>query len=397
MAAAPRRPTVTLHALEGHERPREALGRAHSKNGLPAVLLLHGPKGVGKQRLALWTGQLILCERASGEPCGECRSCRMSLRLEHPDLLWYFPIKRPPSKGSRERDREAAEEVRSEIIARVRENALVPSYSEDPLGLHLATVRNLKKEASRGPAVGTRRVFVLAEAQELVSQEASPEAANALLKLLEEPPDSCRFVLTSSEPGRLLPTVESRTTSLHVPSLPEDDVARFLSRFTEASPEEIDKATKLSAGSIGRALGYLPDQDDPGPLERIRQDAFALLRAALSDHPADRFAAALSRPPSGARGLHELFQSLETWLRDLSALASYRDAPVLNLDARAWLLKTVESRSIDPFRPAECVTVVERARSLAAGNVNPQLILSWLLADLHDALASAGSLVPDEA
>ncbi len=389
---------MTLHPLEGHEGLRESLARAFSSSALPNVLLFHGPKGVGKQRLALWTGQLLLCEQApSGRPCAECVGCRMSARLEHPDLLWYFPIKRPPSKGSRARDQEALEEARWAVIEQVRADPLQPSHSEGALGLHLGTVRNLKKEATRGPAIASRRVFVVAEAQELVSQEASPEAANALLKLLEEPPASCWFMLTSSEPGRLLPTVRSRTMDLHVPPLTVERVRGFLSRCREdLADTELEKAARLSGGSIGRALGYLPSDGEPGPLERIRQNAFHLLRAALSVRAADRFALSLSHSPAGARGLQELLSSLESWLRDLAAIASSSDAPLLNHDARAWLSKAARSARIEPARAARCIRHVEEARNLAAGNVNPQLILTRMLDDLHSGLVSADSFAPNE-
>ncbi len=389
---------MTLPSLEGHERLSRILARAFLESQLPMVLLLHGPRGVGKQRLALWTGQLLLCEAvASSGPCGDCRGCRLSLRIEHPDLLWYFPIKRPLSKGSRNRDQEALEAARADVIAEARERPIRPSYSEDPVGLHLGTVRNLRREAARGSGMAPRRLFVLAEAQELVAQDASPEAANALLKLLEEPPLDCWFILTSSEPGRLLPTIRSRTTALHVPVLSAEHVCRFLNKHSDASEDEIEKAASLAGGSIGRSLGYLPSDGEPGPLERIRQEAFHLLRAALSPQPTDRFTGALSYSPVGARGLHELLSSLESWLRDLAALSSCDDLSVLNRDAIKWLRKTVADGSIDPVRVSRCIRHAEDARRLAAGNVNPQLILTQMLADLHAELSRPGTLVADEA
>ena len=388
---------MTLHALEGHERLTGAIARAFQKSELPTVLLLHGPRGVGKQRLALWAGQLLVCdvEVASG-PCGECRGCRMSLRLEHPDLLWYFPIKRPPSKGSRERDQQAHEAIRTETISQLQENPLKPAPLEDTLGIHLGTVRNLKKEAMRRPGMAPRRVFIVGEAQELVSQEASPEAANALLKVLEEPPPDFWFLLTSSEPERLLPTIRSRTTGIHVPPLGDETVRVFLSEHTSASADEVQKATNLSEGSIGRAICYLPSDGELGPLERIRQEAFHLLRGAISSHPADRFTRALSYPPAGARGLQELLSSLESWLRDLAVVASSEGAAILNPDAGAWLKKTVTEAPIEPVKVTECMECVEEARSLAAGNVNPQLILGNLLTDLHLRLTSRSPAVAEE-
>ena len=71
-----------------------------TKGTLPSSLLLHGPRGVGKQRLALWLGQLLLCQANDDAemPCGRCTACRFALELGHPDLRWFFP--RPRLSGA---------------------------------------------------------------------------------------------------------------------------------------------------------------------------------------------------------------------------------------------------------------------------------------------------------
>ena len=219
---------MSLHAVQGHERIRRLLGTATSRGGLPGALLLHGPPGVGKQRLALWVGQLLLCERPTGEvPCGDCRSCKMALRLEHPDLHWYFPLSRP--KGvTGDKLGEALETARVRALADLRAQPLRAPDDPEPRGLYLAAVQSLRRRAIQRPSMSPRQVFIVARAEELVPQESSPEAANALLKLLEEPPTDTHFILTSSEPGRLLATIRSRTLPFHVPGLAVSQVRTFL-------------------------------------------------------------------------------------------------------------------------------------------------------------------------
>ncbi len=376
-----------LHPLEGHASLRSAVARSFHANRLPSTLLLHGPPGVGKQRFALWVGQLLLCDAPTPEgPCDTCRHCRMVSALQHPDLLWYFPVERPRSRGSREREEEALEEARNAELQRIREAPLRPSWSEEVRGLHFGTIRRLRREASHRPAAGPRRLFLIAQAEELVAQDSSQAAANALLKTLEEPAPDTWFILTSSEPGRLLPTIRSRATALHFPPLPADHVRDFLRSRTGAAPEALEKAVALSGGSIGRALGFLPDGEADGPLDRIRKDAFRLLRAAVERGPAERFLHALDRAPAGARGMQELLSSLQGWIRDLAAVAAFPDTRLLNVDAREWLLGTVRSRGIHPALAARALVHVERARESAAGNVNPQLLVGTLLRDLHLAL-----------
>ena len=123
---------IRLHDVEGHEEVRRSLARAHAADGIPSSMLFHGLKGVGKQRLALWTGQLQLCEAPDPEegPCGACRPCRMALGLEHPDLHWFFPLPRPKGvSGNRLAD--ALESARIDELAEIREEPLRPSLGDE--------------------------------------------------------------------------------------------------------------------------------------------------------------------------------------------------------------------------------------------------------------------------
>ena len=346
---------------------------------------------MGKQRLALWLGQLILCQSPGPKgPCDACQPCRMSLRLEHPDLHWHFPQARP--KGvSGDKLGDALEAARARALQELRATPLQPVLTGELQGLYLAAVKTLRRQAVQRPSMGRSQVFVIARAEELVPQEASPEAANALLKLLEEPPANTFFVLTSGEPGRLLPTIRSRTLPFHVPGLPSDEVETFLIRHTDAAPDDARRAASLSHGAIGVALGYLPDGDSPGPLESIRRDAFRLLRAALSRAPGDAFKPALGFPVSGARGLVGLFTALEGWIRDLGAAAAGAPDAIVNVDARDHLLRSAEGGGVHPSQAARAMEALDRARILAAGNVNPQLIVAGLLRDLQDTFTPAAA------
>src|SRR5690242_10703641 len=88
-------PLVQLYV---HQLLRERFLAAVDRETLPASLPLHGPRGVGKQRLALWLGQALLCTGPAPRPCGKCSQCRFSLELRHTDLQWIFP--RPRLKDS---------------------------------------------------------------------------------------------------------------------------------------------------------------------------------------------------------------------------------------------------------------------------------------------------------
>ena len=210
--------------LYGHDDLRERLSRAADQGTLPASLLLHGPRGVGKQRLALWLAQLLLCGNKPG-PCGECQNCRYSRQLAHPDLHWYFP--RPRLKNPNP----GLDEVREDYLDAIAERAANDGLYATPPGseaIYVAAVRAILREAAMAPAVARRKVFIIGDAERMVAQEGADQAANAFLKLLEEPHQNTNLILTSSEPGALLPTIRSRTASVRVRPLGEASMRAFL-------------------------------------------------------------------------------------------------------------------------------------------------------------------------
>ena len=309
----------------------------------------------------------------------------MAMNLEHPDLHWYFPLAKP--KGVRPAKlAEALEKARYDTIAERKERPLRPaSAPAEPTGLYLAVAQTLRSHANRRPAVGLRQVFVIGDAETLVPQESSQEAANALLKLLEEPPTSTLIILTSSEPGRLLPTIRSRTMPLHLPPLAPDAVEQFLVEVGGVSPKEARRASHLGRGSIGRALGFLPIEGDPGPLETLRTQAFELLRAASDTDPGAVYRKSLELGTTRSRGLMPLFELLEDALRDLSATAA-RSEGLINSDRKDLLERIREDRDIHPVAVAKAFRHLEEAKELVAGNVNPQLIVAGLLTGIREEL-----------
>ena len=347
----------------GHEELRERLRSAAARGSLPSSLLFHGPRGVGKQRLGLWLGQLLLCTAASEKrPCGECQSCRYALELAHPDLLWFFP--RPRLKES---DPDV-DDVRSDFVDALLERVKRRGLHEPSSGteaLYVATIRAIVRLASMNPALGRRKVFIIGDAERMVPQEGADMAANAFLKLLEEPPADTTLVLTSSEPGALLPTIRSRVVSIRVRRLSDRDVEAFLAHPGVEEALESEDLPKTRAARVRLASGA------PGALlsgatrESANAAAKDLLAAAASPRRADRYQAALSQGSNRARGaFSETLNSLTALLHERAAQALQQDDTERSLAAAAG------------------VDAVERTKELTATNVNPQLLAARLLADL---------------
>ena len=378
---------MTLHPHWGHESLLEALSRAVRGDTLPAALLIHGNRGVGKQHLALWLGRLLLCESpGDAGPCETCHSCHLAAKLEHPDLHWYFPLPRPKNASSPEKLARALEEARAEALKEFRANPLRAIGDTEAKTLYLAAARSLRKKAQRRPSMGPRQLFIIADAESLAPQASSSEAANALLKLLEEPPDGTTLILTSAEPGRLLPTIRSRTTQLHLPPLTRNEVAEFLTSQGGVEEEEAAKVAELSRGAIGRALGFLRDGEDRGPLGQTRFEALCLLSAALSTRPDKRIRAALDFKTVGARGLRDLFNFIEEGLAELARAASGLPLEGNSPEEADFFRKVVANWKVHPASIPPAVEKVDEARGLAAGNINPQLVIFGLLHDLRKEL-----------
>ncbi len=361
---------MPLRPLFGHHPLRARLATAAAAGRLPSSLLLQGARGVGKQRLALWLGQLLLCERATAEqltdPCGACQQCRYSGRLVHPDLHWFFP--RPKLKDGSASPADVRADLGEAIAERMEADGLwaTPSGSE---GITVDSVKALVSAASSRPAMAKRAVFIVGDAERMVAQEGADQAANAVLKLLEEPPPGTTLILTTSEPGALLPTIKSRVVSIRVPNLARVDVEVFLDDPAVARR----LAGSVREESIARAGGA------PGALLGAESTAAAyaaarkLLEAALLPSTpagaAERIKAAARQGVAGARG----------------AFSDMLDALTVLLHDRTRQLVAAGHES-DARRTAMAMVLIENAKLRAHGNVSPQLLGASLVGALHDTL-----------
>lgn len=349
---------MPLTPLVGHQDTRARLAAAIVAKRLPQVLLITGPEGVGKQRLGLWIAQRLLCEAPTDEPCGRCTGCKRVLELAHPDVHWLVPVPRPKA-GEPDKQVEEVGESLETVLAERRASGqwTVP----DGMSSHgIASARWLQRRAMLTAAEGGWRLFLIGNAERLVPQESSPEAANALLKLLEEPPERSVFVLTTAEPGLVLPTIRSRSVPLRLGRISDDDVAAFAeSQRISAGTESV----RTAHGSIGRLL----QGGDPAR-EKARAAARAVLEAAEGS-PTDRATLALRQGLSGARGDFTLM---------LDALAE-----LLSERAReSGGSRRAVSRSVT------AIAAVMATRERAQGNVNPQLAVAELVEELAGAEAA---------
>src|SRR5436189_810581 len=343
---------MLLPPLIGHERVKTRLAGAHASEKLPQALLLAGPRGVGKQRLALWLAQLIHCEVPRGgsqpEPCGECRSCRLVLSLQHPDVHWFVPFELSKRSSDVEKQADAAAEALAEEMAARREQPLyapVVGLASHPV----ASIRLLLKRLALTPAMGKRKVFIVGDAERLIPQLGTEVAANALLKALEEPPADSVIIITAADPNALLPTIMSRVVLISVARIADSDVTVFAQQ-TLGIGDKAELAQRVTAaeGCIGKLFATATGR---------------------SGQPADDQAARFLEAP---------------WLFALGQVPfQARGGFTDMLDALAGRLRSEAKRGGDTDKLVEAIALVLDARDLAQGNVNPQLLAAVLAGDLQ--------------
>src|SRR5213595_1255453 len=350
---------MPIPPLYGHEGIRHRLVGAIASGRLPQALLFEGPSGVGKQRLALWLAQALVCERAGGkaggearEGCGECQQCKLVLKLSHPDVHWFVPVELAKKGADADKQVDLVAEALAEQLATRRER---PLYGP-PSGLAshgIASVRLILRRLALKPALGRRKVFLIGDAERLVPQTGAEAAANALLKALEEPPADTVFVLTTAAPDSLLPTILSRVVRVRVARLPDSIVAAFAPReLGERGQHELAQRVALADGRIGRLLA-----DGAG---RARgAEAAERFLAAVEAGPVRRYEVALGLQPFQARGgFTDMLDGLLERLREQARIGAETEKVV------------------------EAIARVLEARGLAQGNVNPQLVAAVLADDL---------------
>ena len=233
----------------GHAVVRDAFARASARGRLTQAYLFVGPEGVGKREFARRLAQCLLCERRDAitlEACGVCGRCRPFLAGTHPDFLL---VQRDPGK---------------------RELSVAKFVGER----EQRGKSGLCYELSVRPVAGSRKIAIIDDADTM-----NDEAANAILKTLEEPPEGAMIFLIVSNPDAVLPTIRSRCQSVRFGPLPDEDIIQYsLQTGLASSPEEAVALAQLAGGS--RALAGRLAQ--PG-FRELRQEWLGYLASAQWD------------------------------------------------------------------------------------------------------------------
>jgi DNA polymerase III subunit delta' len=334
---------VPFRDLKGHRAQITLLARAIAREALPQSLIFAGPDGVGKRLVAIAVAQRLNCltTTSATDACGTCSACRRIANATHPDVV------------------------------------VVPPASK------IDVVRERTQAAAYRPFEGRCRVFVFDDADTL-----APVAQNALLKTLEEPARSSRFILVTARPDGLLPTVRSRCPQLRFGRLHVDDVTELLVAQQGLSAVAARELAFAADGSPGRALA-----DASALGESVRALAERVVAAAEAS-PVERLrvAAALAEPdkkarkagaPRGANDrelLRERLDAIGVVVRDLGIEAAGGDARWQSRPPAAPLAAL--AKRLGPARLARAYATVEEARQALDRNVSFKTVADWVALEL---------------
>jgi DNA polymerase-3 subunit delta' len=332
----------TVHRL------RDMLARKR----FPHAVILSGGRGSGKYTLALMLAQALNClapVETDGLPdfCGQCANCRRI--AQGADLDARFAEAVEAREGMREADKKE-----TRLYVQTHPDVLVIPPDPPQMMIKVDQVRRVIETIYYRPSEARERVYIFTDSAFM------KEAANSLLKVLEEPPEFATILLLSENAGELLPTIRSRSMVFPLTALPVEDVERYLAeQRPEWKPPQRALVARLSEGALGRARTF-----DLDAYVAARADALTILNSALVGGEHTQLFKITESYRAGAEGREKtehLLRTLYSLLRDLMFLGSGAPQLVHNTDIQNQLARLSEAADFEWIaRASDRLAEVER-------------------------------------
>lgn len=366
----------------GQQAARQHLLDAIHKGRLPHALMLRGPAGVGALQLAHAIAQYVNCLNPTDtDSCGECRNCRKISQAIHPDIHYVLPIISKTEKGKAVLTEAYLDDFRKLYAAEPYfsfeqwQQSLGGENKQLMISVH--EIRELKRKIFLKTFEAEYKVVILWQA-ELIRKE----AANAFLKLLEEPPEKTLILLTCEDPGKLLITINSRCQQVALGRIPSELLADYL---TENKGVEVAKAKELatiSEGSLSHALSFM--QEDHQELNDLYSN---WLRMVYTGNYA-KIQQTIEQIYKGNKEFQKLFLAF--------AVKKLRDSLLFRMDLPELALVTEAERAfhqnfsklLTAQKVEQMVDLLDESRRYIAGNAHAQMAFTALSLRLHSILRS---------
>jgi len=330
---------MKLADITGNRQIVQTLGKALAGGKLAHAYLFHGPRGVGKRTAALALARAYLCwQRVNGDCCGQCPACRKVLSGSHPDLHVFRPT------GTT---------------------------------VKIEQIRELQKTLYLKPYEGSTKVYLLEEADTMTA-----EAANSLLKSLEEPPENTLLIFIATNLYSVLPTILSRCQAMHFKKIPQGEIENWLVSEKGVRREEARFLAALADGNLAKAIQWSDSED-----ARLARDGLIKLACRLR---------------KGA--LYEVFKLSEEWEKKKDEIISlldmlaiwYRDMLLWQQTGQEDLLVNIDCLDMirkenDLWNDLELIKIletIEETKKALRSNGNLRLVLDQLFLTLQKPLGN---------
>ena len=329
---------MSFSDFQGNAETVHRLRDMLARERFPHAVILSGARGSGKYTLALMLAQALNClspTETDGLPdfCGHCTNCRRIAQAADLDARFAEAVE--TREGLREADKKD-----TRLFVQTHPDVLIIPPDPPQMMIKVDQVRRVIETIYYRPAEARERVYIFTDSAFM------KEAANSLLKVLEEPPEFATIFLLSENPGELLPTIRSRSMVFHLGALPVEEVESYLAKYRpEWKPPQRALVARLCEGALGRARSF-----DLESYVAARADALKILNSALLGGEHSELFKITESYRAGAEGrqkTEQLLRTLYSLLRDLMFVQSRTPELIHNTDIQSQLAKFAESADFD--------------------------------------------------
>lgn len=325
-----------FHDIVGQEQIREHLQNALETHKVSHAYIINGEKSSGKEFIARIFAMALQCEREGVEPCNECHSCKQALSDNQPDIIRVTHEK----PGTISVD---------DIRAQVNNDVAIKPYSS------------------------RYKVYIINEAEKM-----TPQAQNAILKTLEEPPEYAVILLLVSNLNTLLPTILSRCVVLNMKPVRDELVKNYLMEQLQVPDYKADVCVAFARGNLGKAKALASSEE----FENVKNEALGLLKY-IQDMEIPEIVAAIKKMGEFKLETSDYLDILAIWYRDVLLFKATADAGHLVFREEIQAIRKVAGRC--SYEGIErVIRALDKAKKRLEANVNFDLVMELLFLEMKE-------------
>lgn len=322
--------------IVGHEDIIRHLQNAVLADKVSHSYIFAGEPGAGKKLLASLFAMTLQCQEHGKDPCLNCDSCNKALNRSHPDIIWVYHEK--PNSIS-------VEEVRAQVVADV----------------------DIK------PYRGPYKIYLIPDAEKM-----TPQAQNALLKTIEEPPAYVVVILLTSSVDALLPTIVSRCVTLYLKALSDDLVKAFLMERLHVPDYQAEIDASFAQGNIGRAMEVATSEE----FAEMTEQAVRILKYARRMDLSE-LAEIVKKISGDKKKAQEYLDLFKMWFRDVLLFKATREVDNLVFKNELnYIKEQAQNSSYEGLE--EIMTAIDKAKIRLNANVNFDLTMELLFLTIRE-------------